>query len=273
MKDKACIQFLQWALPQLHLRWPGFRKVRHQVCKRVDRRIKELKLNDLSAYQDFLQSHLQEWEVLDSLCCITISRFYRDRGVFDSIGEEVLPALAQRVSTLGDKTIWCWCVGCASGEEPYTLMMIWNFCVKPHYPDTELRIIATDIDPVMLERAQQGCYQPSSLKELPSDWLSLAFRKIENQFCLLPRYAENVHFFEQDIRQEAPNEQFHLILCRNLAFTYFNTRLQHEIVRRIYDKLFPEGVVIVGVHEYLPSGAEGFSPWIRNKKIYRRSAS
>ena len=67
MKDIKCIQFLQWALPRLLMRWPGFRKVREQVCKRIDRRISELRLNDVESYREYLQVHPDEEEGFNSV--------------------------------------------------------------------------------------------------------------------------------------------------------------------------------------------------------------
>ncbi len=78
------------------MRWPGFRKVRRQVCKRISRRIGALGLSGEAAYRARLESNPDEWGVLASLCRVTISRFYRDRGVFDHIGDVVLPRLARR---------------------------------------------------------------------------------------------------------------------------------------------------------------------------------
>ena len=66
MKDIECTEFLKWCLPQLRLRWPGFRKVRRQVCKRLNRRISELGLSDLFAYRGYLDGHSEEWKILDS---------------------------------------------------------------------------------------------------------------------------------------------------------------------------------------------------------------
>ena len=83
MRNEECVLFLQWALPQLNLRWKGFRRVRQQVCKRIQRRLKELELPDFNAYRFYLKTHPEEWLVLDSYCQITISRFYRDRDVFN----------------------------------------------------------------------------------------------------------------------------------------------------------------------------------------------
>ncbi|GIK38934.1 MAG: hypothetical protein BroJett011_27670 [Chloroflexota bacterium] len=99
MHDRDCIAFLQWALPHLRLRWAGFCKVRHQVCKRIDRRCRELGLPDVAAYRAYLTTQAAEWPILASLCRISISRFYRDRAVFDQLAHVVLPALAKSALT------------------------------------------------------------------------------------------------------------------------------------------------------------------------------
>ena len=82
MNDADCIRFLQWSLPRLGLRWAGFRRVRGQVCKRLRKRLAALGLNDLSDYRALLAADAAEWRQLDGLCRVSISRFYRDQGVW-----------------------------------------------------------------------------------------------------------------------------------------------------------------------------------------------
>nr|NIV19534.1 chemotaxis protein CheR [Gammaproteobacteria bacterium] len=115
MKDQHCVQFLQWALPQLHMSWPGFRKVRRQVCKRIGRRMRELGLEAVEDYRAYLSHHASEWERLDAMCRITISRFYRDRGVFAALEKSELPALLQRLRARGGHRLRAWSAGCGSG--------------------------------------------------------------------------------------------------------------------------------------------------------------
>ncbi len=258
MKDQDCVQFLQWALPRLHMRWPGFRKVHGQVCKRLSARIRELSLPDITAYRDYLEQHPGEWQVLDSLCRINISRFYRDRGVFDFLKEEVLPELARTAMEQNEKELRCWSIGCASGEEPYTLAILWKYVVQPRYPSLALSIIATDADPVMLERGRRGCYTAGGLKELPKSWKEQSFTRTGDEYCLQSEERGMVAFFEQDIRSSEPEGMFHLILCRNAAFTYFDEGLQRELLEKIGSKLFPGGVLVLGIHESLPPGSKGF---------------
>ena len=97
MKDADCVALLQWALPRLRMRWAGFRKVRGQVCKRIRRRMGALGIDSVSAYRQYLERHDSEWDELDALCRISISRFYRDRGVFTFLQDTVLPELAAGV--------------------------------------------------------------------------------------------------------------------------------------------------------------------------------
>ena len=90
MGDRDCIDFLQWGLPCLRLRWPGYRKVRRTVCKRLRRRLRDLDLPDLAAYRGFLEGHPEEWARFDAFCWIPTSRFYRDRGVFNYLADQVM---------------------------------------------------------------------------------------------------------------------------------------------------------------------------------------
>jgi chemotaxis protein methyltransferase CheR len=270
MKDTECIQFLQWALPQLKMHWPGFRKVRGQVCKRIGRRMRELSIQDAAAYRIFLDQHSEEWDVLDNLCRVTISRFYRDKGVFDDLKNKVIPELVRALTRNGEKTLRCWCAGASSGEEPYTVALIWNLEKKETHPEIEIQITATEIDQTMLSRAESACYPSSSIKELAIEWQRKAFIKDGDLFCLVPEYRKLVSFVRQDIRKENPPGLFSIIFCRNLVFTYLNRDQQGIILNRIKNSLKPGGVLVIGAHESLPEPINGFIPWDPGKKIFKK---
>jgi len=276
MNDTDCVQFLQWALPHMHMRWPGFRKVRNQVCKRLQQRIKQLQLENLQDYRHYFDAHVEEWAELDSFCQITISRFYRDKMVFTFVEEQVFPRLLHTIKQQQESELRIWCAGSGGGEEAYTLSLIWALQMQSHYPDISLSIVGTEINPVMINRAQRACYPYSSLKNLTPTWREMVFDNQNNQFCLHPEYQSNVKFRCQDLRLEAPatkeNKLFHLICCRNLAFTYFDTSLQQEIVQRIYAKLENDGVLMLGAHEVLPPESLGFMLWSKHKGIYLRTS-
>ena len=270
MKDIDCVAFLQWALPRLNLRWPGFRRVRGQVCKRIDRRIQALGLSGRDAYIAYLADKPGEWDILDSLCYISISRFYRDRAVFDCLGDTVLPELAEQAGRRTNGLVRCWSAGCASGEEPYTLNLVWEQRVSPRFPQTGLAILATDIDEHLLERARIGCYPASALKELPRAWIERAFSRNDGAYCLRDEWRGRVEFRWQDIRAEHPPGEFDLILCRNLAFTYFDKQLQLLTLERLTERVRADGFLVIGRHESLPS-SECLSPLAASLGIYRKT--
>jgi chemotaxis protein methyltransferase CheR len=272
VKDADCIDFLQWALPRLGLRWAGFRKVRRQVCKRISSRIESLGLANGSAYRAYLEGTPGEWAELDGLCRVTISRFYRDRSVFQVLEERVLPSLARSATAAGELTaLRVWSAGCASGEEPYTLRILWDLELAPHFPDLDLAILATDADPAVLARAKAGRYARSSLKELPEQWRQAAFEPVAGGYCLKTAFHRGVRFGQTDIRTEMPDGSFHLILCRNLAFTYFDQPTQLRVGRALATRLAPGGVLVVGVHERLPETLPGLEPFPGAPGAYLRA--
>ncbi|MGE5892859.1 MAG: CheR family methyltransferase [bacterium] len=270
MRDSECTEFLRWCLPGLGLRWEGFRKVRGQVCKRLGRRIGELGLRDLDEYRRYVEDYPGEWPVLDSLSRVTISRFYRDRGVFDTMRTDILPALARGVISRGEPELRSWSAGCGSGEEPYTLQIIWKLGVSPVLQTSiPLSMKATDIDPLLLERARKGMYLKSSLRDLPRELREQAFVHSGEFFMIKEPLRENIAFIRQDIREEMPEGPFHLILCRNLVFTYFDEPLQEKIIDRMMKRLIAGGILIIGIHETLPRQS-GMVPWKEHSCIYRK---
>jgi chemotaxis protein methyltransferase CheR len=246
MRDADCILFLQWALPQLAMHWPSFRKVHRQVCKRVRHRIKALGLGGFASYRQRLEADPQEWRILDQCCHITISRFFRDRAVFECLRSSILPAIAERAQSEW-RQARCWSAGCASGEEPYSLRILWNLTVRG--ASDALSIVATDVDEALLGRARDGCYGPTSLREVPPELMSQAFTGAGSRFCVRPQHREGVNFLKQDLRSEAPSGPFDIILCRNIALTYFVPPLRQRILSIIADRLNPEGFLVVGTHE------------------------
>ncbi len=269
MIDNECVRFLQWALPQLQMRWPGFRRVRKQVCKRIDRRISALSLQSVDEYRDHLGTHDEEWSVLDEMCRVTISRFYRDKLVFSELEQRVLPRLVQQLQERGEKRLGVWSVGCASGEEPYTLSMLWSLCFRKRYPGFELRILATEIDPRLLQRAREACYEFGTVKNLPDNWRKRCFERQQEQYCLRPAYQQPVEFRRHDVRDGVPAGLFHLVLCRNLVFTYFEQSLQQEFLSDLQQSMIPGGILLLGVHESLPEQGHCFVPLSSRLGIYQ----
>jgi chemotaxis protein methyltransferase CheR len=270
MNDQECARFLQDVLPSLHMRWPGFRKVHRQVCKRIQRRIAQLGLPGVRAYRAYLGTHQDEWRILDGFCRITVSRFYRDRRVFQCLESDVIPQVLRQLRRAGERTLKAWSAGCASPEEPDPLAVIWEFCFASLCPDIEIQILATDTDENMLHRARIACYPFGNLKDLPPLWREVAFLYSNERYCLKERYRAHVKIMDHDVRMGPPDGPYHLLLCRNLAFTYFDEKLQHETAMHLSASLRPSGALIIGAGEQLAPGMRDFEPWGCCPEIYRK---
>ena len=269
MNDRDCVALLQWALPRLGLHWPGYRRVRRQVCKRVHRRMRTLGLDKVADYRLLLDTNAEEWQTLDRCCCVTISRFCRDRGAFDALGATVLPSLAAELEQRGGHTLKVWSAGCASGEEPYSLSLLWDFRLQALFPNLSLDILATDIEPRMLARAQNALFGGGSLKDLPPGWRDTAFDKTGERWRLKTGHRRAVRFALHDVRHEAPDGPFHLVLCRNLVFTYFDPDHRSQFIRRLQSQLVPGAALMLGRHEILPPEADAFVPWNGASGVWR----
>jgi chemotaxis protein methyltransferase CheR len=252
------------------MRWSGFRKIRSRVCKRIARRVMALQLNDVSDYRGYLENHPDEWQKLDELCRVSISRFYRDQRVFAFLEQSVLPALAEQALTRGERLLRFWSAGCACGEEAYTLAIIWDLSLQSRFPSLGVEILATDVNHDLIARAERACYTYSSVKNLPPVWRDGVFRRVDETYCLKADYQRRVSFECADLRNSVPGETFDLILCRNLVFTYFDSALQKAVGKRLVDALKPGGVLITGVHEVPPADLAGLEAWSQRLAIYRK---
>jgi len=270
MEDDQCVRFLQWLLPQLHMRWQGFRKVRKQVCKRIQRRVSELELTDVDAYRQYLLTHTDEWSILDHSCRVTVSRFYRDKVVLEHVRSDVLPELAGAAISVGDTTLRGWSAGCAMGEEAYSLILIWDKTLSIDYPQLDIEIIGSDIDELLLQRATRACYSYGSIKALPDSWLKSAFTQQKTEYCLESRLRNKASFIKQDIRDRLTEGPFHIVFCRNMAFTYFDNALQIVMLDYIRHTLVDGGALVIGGHESLPDGYSGFEQWSKQRAIFRK---
>jgi len=270
LTDIDCAAFLEWALPQLELRWPGFRKVRCQVCKRLTRRIRDLGLDNFAAYRARLEGDPTEWRVLDECCHITISRFFRDKAIFEILRTRILPEIAT-CAERGARNAQAWSTGCASGEEPYTIKILWDIEVARTHPNVSIAITATDIDDAMLARARSGCFKLTSLHELPQSLIEQGLEQVGALYSVKSKHREGIEFISQDLRSEMPECLFDLILCRYVAFTYFAAPLQRKVMARMLERLRPNGYLVIGTDEKLPDVMPGIVALNGEPRIFQKT--
>ena len=264
----ACIHFLRWALPQLSKRWPGYKKVHRQVCKRINKRISELRLSDYTDYCHRLETDSKEWLRLDEMTRITISRFFRDKIQWQMLQQKYIPELIQEKKN-GKLSVWS--AGCASGEEPYSFAILWQqyFDDLPNAP--QLEIIATDADDHMLQRAKDAEYTKGSLKDMPGWWQEQSFTKRGEIFQVKKQFKQMVNFQQQDIRYTMPDGPFDIIFCKNLVAMYFEKPLANQLFMAMANRLYLGGLILLGNHESIDTDAiQGLQPENKGIQIYRK---
>ncbi len=205
----------------------------------------------------------------ECLMTVSISRFFRDRGLWQALEEHVLPPLFSKER----KEIKVWSAGCACGEEAYSLKILWDM-LKDQFDDVpRLHLLATDMNPLYLEKARQGSYQKSSLKEVSLEIQSRYFssRKGRRLFEILPPLKQDISWVKHNLLEGPPDKGFQLILLRNNLLTYYDEEIKMPAFRKIAESLAVEGFLAIGSLEHLPSGGSGLealgkSPYIFFKK-------
>jgi chemotaxis protein methyltransferase CheR len=268
--NKDCVSFLKWAIPKLGKRWEGYRKVHGQVCTRINKRWEILGLYGFEAYKNHLQKYPEEWDNLDQMTHITISRFFRDKHQWLILEHKILPGLV-KVAYSKSQKFRVWSAGCASGEEPYSFAILWKKAVAADHPHLQLEIIATDTDLKMLSRAKGAKYTQSSLKEIPENWKNLAFENINNIFHLKHQYQKMVMFEKQDIRKAMPDGPFDIVFCKNLVAMYFCKEVATKLFQDISDRMNKAAWLFLGNHEEFPMReVKGIYEFDRGINIYKK---
>jgi chemotaxis methyl-accepting protein methylase len=259
-------QFIREVAPLLDLQWRRFK--RGGIKRKVERRISELGLPHFEDYLSKIESDPEERNHLSQILTVTITRFFRDKKVFDILENSIIPSIAGRRGW-GDFKIWS--IGCANGEEPYSLAILWKEKFERIFPKIRPTIFATDINGTLLERAKGGRYKKSSLKEVSEEALQRFF-KIESGLYALDRsIRESVEFRRHDIIHEESFSGMDIVFCRNLAFTYFSKEGEISVLKKIFNSLKHDGYLIIGWDELLPlTYPTLFIPAYPKEKIYQK---
>lgn len=252
--------FLSEVLPPIGLSPPAHR--RRNIKRRIVRRMEQAGIHEFPRYRDLVRRDSAEQAILRDILIVTISRFFRNRKVFQALSREILPRLAAKGMPAA-----AWAAGCASGEEAYSLRIAWEELPEDKPP---LRVLATDIDAVSLERAEAGLYRESSLREVPGPLREKYFNREGESYRLREEVRRGVSFRKLDLLQDGSPGRFGLILCRNAAFTYFGPQQRLSVAAMLGASLIEGGYLVLGRTESLPKEAVGlFEPVFSAEKIYK----
>ncbi len=241
-------QFRQ-ILDRFGFSWAGFRRVRKGVKKRLSRHMQETGCRNVGEYIDALERDREALLHFELLMTVSISRFFRDRRLWEFLQARIIPLLADKPSQI----VKVWSAGCASGEEVYSFRILWEEVHKSFTQIPELKILATDMNPEYLERAQAGIYPQSSMREVPEEIRSSYFEtSSRGKYTLRSWIKDGIELRIHHLLSDPPGNAFDLIFLRNNLLTYYMDEIKIPAMKKIVDSLAPEGFLIIGSHERMP---------------------
>lgn len=246
------------------------------IARRVENRMSVVNQSDLEDYRIYLEKNPDELNFLINELTINVSRFFRDTLTFELIADRILPVILQEKLTVSP-SLRVWCVGCAKGEEPYSLAILIHEMMLKEKVATDVHIFATDIDVRALKGAEKAVYPPSSVEDIKYRLLKKYFTMEGTSFRLIPEIKKLVKFTPYDILDKkygVPRESvfgsFDMVLCRNLSI-YFNPEYQEIIFEKLHHSLAQKGYLILGESETPPMMyRHHFSRMFDFSPIYRK---
>ncbi len=258
-------EFLKRVCPARELDW---RKYRRASRRNVLSRIYQLGLGGFSEYADYIDANPLEAAFLPNVLRVTVSRFFREKEVWDHLASDILPAMAGAHSA--SRPLHVLHTGCCNGEEPYSLALLWKNEIEPVFPKAGISITALDIDQACLDRARKGWYPRKTLREVPRELQKNWFEPEADGYRLHQEIRSMVNFRKFDLlKNDLPREQ-DMVFCRYLVFTYFQGKRRREMARKISECINPGGLLILGRKESIePQEQDLFTPFHQNLKVYR----
>ena len=233
--------------------------VRERGCGSFSRYAEQLRAGDADDVREFVDA-----------ITTNLTSFFRERHHFDHLRDHALPALLAARQRVGRLRLWS--AGCSSGEEAYSMAMVLHEALGPASWDA--RILATDIDDTVLERAARAVYQAERLADVPERYRQIGFQRgggaSRGLVRIRPAVAARVAVRRLNLMEAWPmRRDYDIIFCRNVAI-YFDKPTQRQLIDRFADLLADDGLLFIGHSETLFQVSERFAPLGRT--IYRKVA-
>lgn len=224
------------------------------VKRRITLRIRTTECHSVEEYLFLLQQNAHEVENLCRVLTIHVSHFFRNPPMFRKLEEVILPDLFARAIALNRECVTIWSVGCATGEEPYSLALILKDRFGDYLSRLHVEVIGTDLDAWVLDKARRGIYGTERLAEVPGEMFNRYFHKSGECYRLDDKIREMVTFCRADLFSDPPYRGCDLILCRNVLI-YFERPQQEAILAAFADALQDNGLLVLGKSETLAGAA------------------
>ncbi len=215
----------------------------------------------------------QLWQTLIQAITVGETYFFRDEGQMDALRNHILPQLIAERRKTGSRQLRLWSAGCATGEEPYSLVML-LYELLPDIENWRITVLGTDINLVFLERARRGLYRASSFRNETPDYIQKRwFQPMPGGFQLDRRICDKVIFLPLNLANsrnplyESFTMNIDLIVCRNVTI-YFDPAIVNDLISRFYQALNDLGRLIVGHSELSMTAYHEFSMRGYQKIVY-----
>jgi two-component system CheB/CheR fusion protein len=245
---------------------------KNTIYRRIERRMSVHKIDAINSYVHFLQKNPKELDILFKELLIGVTNFFRDPQVWDKLIETIIPEKVEKQQT--GTTIRAWIPGCSTGEEAYSLAIVFREVMEqmnPHRGLT-LQIFATDLDHEAIETARKGIFPVNIAADVSPKRLSRFFTKTDEGYRINTEIRETIVFAQHNIIMHPPFTNIDFISCRNLLI-YLDPELQKKLLGLFFYSLNPEGTLLLGTSETLGSQSHLFTSESTGLKIYKRGNS
>ena len=237
------------------------------IIRRLEKRISINRFEKIEDYIKFLINNSKEINILFNELLIGVTRFFRDEAAFSSLKSLVISKIIE--SSLPNKEIRVWVAACSTGEEAYSLAILFKECMIEFNINRELKIFATDLDKNSLEYASNGFYPDNIVSDVSPERLAKFFIKKEGGYQVNENIRGMIVFARQNIINDPPFSKLDLVSCRNFLI-YVNPETQQKIFALFNLSLNENGHLFLGSSESLGNMSEGFKSIDNKSKIFQK---
>jgi two-component system CheB/CheR fusion protein len=236
------------------------------IRRRIERRIIATHSDSIESYLALLAKQPQEAAALYQDILISVTSFFRDREAFKALERRLLAYLREKRD---GSPFRCWVVGCATGEEAYSIAMLVTDIGAKLKKSFALQIFATDLDEQALGVARKGIYSKASLQDLTPGLLERHFKIVEDRYQVHAKLRDAVVFARHNVNQDPPFLNIDLVTCRNVLI-YFGADLQDQVFRTLHYALAKGGILFLGKSESVSAIADFFEVDSKPARIFTK---
>jgi len=237
------------------------------IVRRLERRVQLTQQKDLESYVERLKTDAQEVEALYRDLLVEVTEFFRDKEAFLELEKDVIPEMIRKAEP--GSTLRVWVPGCATGEEAYSLAMLFDHCARQEGSDVEFRLFATDVHRDSLEFASTGIYSEASAENLSEPFRSRYLVHKNGLYHIAQSLRSKVIFAPHDVTSGPPFTRIDLVSCRNLLI-YLESPVQQRVLALFHFALKVGGVLFLGGSESLADLKSEFDVINGHWRIFRK---